>query len=125
MFKFRFNKPDKVEDVLDITVEIVVEEASPPKSLFDEAVQEAHDKLLEEAVCRQLTEMCYTKEQIRQTELARVAAQVEGNEICDLHEEFPDAILQHTHWGSQFGLNLTVDALVEKVVSMVKGEGDE
>lgn len=123
IIKKLFTSPEQIEDS---KVEFVVEVPEKTKTeLFDEAVKKVVKEKLREALKGDLRKMCYTEEQITQTELALKENggyyNVNESSVAALLEKFPKAALSISYRGParielEFDLNKFVDKLIDGVV---------
>ena len=92
MIKFIVNliKGDSTEDT---SVSLETKVIKTKKELFDDAVKEVMIRNIEKDVGDALIDLCYTEEEIKQTEEA-ASKQKEGQTFASLCIEYPKAITQ-------------------------------
>lgn len=113
-----FNK-DKPEDTA-VSLEVVKPKSS--KKVYDEAVAQVIKEKMRGDLSNQLIEMCYTTEQVRDTNQAieKYGSRPSEEQLYYLFKEFPKAIQGiNRGWGSgevvlNFNYTLFLDKLLER-----------
>lgn len=125
-----FDKEKVDESKVKVEVEIPKEPKKEEKSkeeIFNEAVKEVFFEKICESVKKDLTESCYTPEQVRQTKEAQKALRKRLDEegcpsggyhsfMTDIKKDYPEAVTEHSISGSQFGMRFGFDLFVKKIV---------
>jgi hypothetical protein len=102
------------EDTSSVEIKVEVEEKSRTE-LFNEAVdQVVRDKCRRE-LREQLTEMCYTEEEVAQTN----AAMLEGKWTQEKREKYPKAQVYHTSYDSRPALTFNVESFINRLLEDV------
>jgi hypothetical protein len=102
------------EDTNSVEIKVEVEEKRRTE-LFNEAVKSAVRDRCRNDLRMQLTEMCYTQEEIEQTEAARL----EGKWTDTMRANYPKASIIHSVYESRPGLVFVLDEFIDKLLEDV------
>ena len=116
MIKIIANIFSKREDVHKTS--IVIEKEKTPEELFDKAVQRVIFEEQSKALKKQLSEMCYTEEQIKQTKAA--IDKYGCGDLCvgstQIKLDFPKAVFMHSRYDTVLGLGFKLDLFVKNII---------
>jgi hypothetical protein len=108
------------EDAHQTTLEVVVEPT--PQEAFDDAVKEVVKRTQREAIEEQLARMCYSPEQLRDTD---AAMKENGNfmlneeELSKLKKKYPLVCYEYSGYRDNFqriGLKFSLQSFVDKLL---------
>ena len=107
-----FSRDPEATNSVEIKVE--VEEKSRTE-LFNKAVEQVVRDRMKSDLKQQLTEMCYTEEEVEQTN----AAILEGDWTASIREKYPKAQVVHTSYYSYAGLTFCRESFINRLLEDV------
>ena len=117
MFKFITNVFNTKEDYSASNIEVTLDiEPLSKEGLFDEAVKAVVERRIKDVVTKQMTEMCYTKEELEQTEAARAEHSKRKEPVTTLRAQYPKAIYYSSQYSYGFRAPFDLSRFIDRVI---------
>ena len=115
-----FTSPDKIKDS---SIDVVIDPEISVQEVFDKAVKRVTSDMLVGKISEDMVNMCYTKEEIEQTEAA-IEEYGEGSVTdiqSDVLKKYPNAIMVYNPNYSGYSYNLSLPFSLSRFANRVVG----